>query len=211
MPTSARTRVVALISGRGTNLQALLDAAAADFPAEIVGIISNREDAAGLERGRAAGVAVDVVSHRDFESREAFDQALLERIEAFRPDLIVLAGFMRILTDEFVQYFEGRMLNIHPSLLPAFPGLDTHRRALDAGVPEHGATVHFVTPTLDAGPIIIQARVLVEPDDDEHILAARVLREEHRIYPLAVHWFAKGRLRLRGGTVLLDGEPLGSA
>ena len=149
-----------------------------------------------------------MVSHKGYPDRESYDDALAERIDAYRPGLVVLAGFMRILSPGFVQHYQGRMLNIHPSLLPEFCGLHTHQRALEAGATEHGASVHFVTEELDGGPLIIQARVPVLPGDDPDTLAARVLRQEHRIYPRAVEWFAQGRLRLDGGQVLLDGQPL---
>ena len=198
-------RVVALISGRGSNLQALIDAGAGDYPGRVVAVVSNEPTAAGLERGRRAGIPTAVVAHRGFDNRHAFETSLATTIDDFQPDLVVLAGFMRILSAGFVERYPERMMNIHPSLLPAFPGLHTHRRALQAGVQEHGATVHFVTPELDAGPIILQAAVPVETGDDESSLAARVLSVEHRIYPQAVRWFAEGRLRVHGEQVLLDG------
>ena len=200
-------RVAALISGRGTNLQALLDAAHDDFPARVCVVVSNRPDAAGLERARRAGVPIAVVDHRLYPDRESFETRLAETLDRFEPGLIALAGFMRILTARFVERYPGRIMNIHPSLLPCFPGLDTHRRALEAGVEEHGATVHFATAELDAGPIIIQGRVPVEPADDESSLAARVLTVEHRIYPQAVRLFAEGRLRIEDDRVLIDGAP----
>jgi phosphoribosylglycinamide formyltransferase-1 len=174
-------------------------------------VISNRGDAAGLAFAAAHGIATVVVDHKAFAGREAFDAALAEAIDAHRPDLVVLAGFMRVLGDDFVRHYEGRLLNIHPSLLPAFPGLHTHRRALEAGVRVHGATVHFVTPTLDCGPVVIQAVVPVLPGDDEATLAARVLAQEHRIYPQAVRWFAAGRLTLDGGQVRVHGETVAQA
>ncbi|MCC5808941.1 MAG: phosphoribosylglycinamide formyltransferase [Ectothiorhodospiraceae bacterium] len=198
--------LVVLISGAGTNLQALMDAD--DLPVNIKAVISNRADAGGLERARRAGIPTRVLPHQDFESREAYDSALAELIDAYRPDLVVLAGFMRILSDRFVEHYTGRMLNIHPSLLPAFRGLHTHRRALEAGCAEHGCSVHFVTPDLDAGPVIVQARVAVSRDDSETTLAARVQQQEHRIYPLAVRWFAEGRLRLCENGILMDGKPM---
>lgn len=202
-------RIVALISGGGTNLQALIDArAAGSLDGTIVGVISNRPGVRGLERAEAAGIACRVISHRDHDGREAFDAALMEAIDGFRPDLVVLAGFMRILTDGFVQHYQGRLLNIHPSLLPAWPGLHTHRKALEAGDAEHGATVHFVTEELDGGPCVIRGRVPVYADDDEDSLAQRVGERERRIYPEAVHWFCQGRLRLDGGLAELDGAPL---
>jgi phosphoribosylglycinamide formyltransferase-1 len=205
----ARCRVVVLISGTGTNLQALLDTfAAADSPAEIVGVVSNRPGVGGLERAARAGVATAVVDHRDFPDRAAFDAALLDKVASFAPDLVALAGFMRILGAEFVRHFAGRLINIHPSLLPRYPGLDTHKRAIEAGDSHGGATVHFVTEELDGGPAIVQAAVPILPDDDPGALAARVLTVEHQIYPLAVEWFASGRLALRDGQALLDRQPL---
>jgi phosphoribosylglycinamide formyltransferase-1 len=202
--------VVVLISGGGSNLQALIDGErAGDLPIEIRAAISNRADAHGLERARRAGIAGCVLDHRAFAGREAYDAALARLVEAFAPGLVVLAGFMRILTPDFVARFDGRMYNIHPSLLPKFPGLRTHQRALDAGEREHGATVHFVTNELDGGPPVAQVRVSVREDDDAERLAARVLAEEHRLYPTAVRWFAQGRIRLDPkGRPLLDGKVL---
>jgi phosphoribosylglycinamide formyltransferase-1 len=201
---------VVLISGGGSNLQALIDAEqAGTLPVDIRAVISNRADAGGLARAERAGIATRVLSHRDFASREDYDRALDRLIHGFEPRLVVLAGFMRILTPGFVTRFRGRMFNIHPSLLPKYPGLHTHQRALDAGDTEHGATVHFVTEELDGGPPVLQARVPVLPDDDAERLAARVLEREHRIYPLAVRWFADGRLALDAdGRAMLDGEAL---
>lgn len=187
-------KVVILISGRGSNMEAIVRA---QIPgAQIAAVISNRPDAAGLGFAAAHGIAAQIVDHKDYPSREAFDAALAATIDAHEPDLVVLAGFMRVLTDGFVSHYAGRLLNIHPSLLPSFPGLHTHQRALEAGVRVHGTTVHFVTPTLDCGPIIIQAVVPVLLGDDEAALAARVLEQEHRIYPQAVRWFVEGRLSL---------------
>ncbi len=204
-----RLPVVALISGRGTNLQAIIDQArSGELPVEIRAVISNRPDAAGLERARRAGIPAEVVDHRAFPSREAFEHALMEAIDRHRPGLVVLAGFMRVLGPAFVEHYRGRMLNIHPSLLPEFRGLHTHERALAAGVREHGASVHFVTEELDGGPVVVQAVVPVLPGDDPERLAARVLEQEHRIYPLAIRWFAEGRLALRDGRAWLDGRPL---
>lgn len=203
--------LVVLISGQGSNLEALIAARdAGGLAADIVAVISNRPQAPGLEKAVAAGISTVVVDHCDYPDREAFDAALAEEIDAYAPDAVVLAGFMRILTDGFVRRYEGRMVNIHPSLLPAFPGLKTHQRALEEGVRIHGCTVHFVTPELDHGPTIIQAAVPVFDDDDEETLAARVLEAEHRIYPLAVRWLIEGRLRLEGRRVRLNapaGEP----
>ena len=190
--------VVILISGRGSNMDAML---AARLPVRIAAVISNRPEAKGLETARQAGIAAIALDHRAYAGREAFDAALMVAIDAHAPDLVVLAGFMRILTPAFVAHYEGRLLNIHPSLLPAFPGLHTHQRALDAGVRIHGCTVHFVTADLDHGPIVVQAAVPVLPGDDEATLAARVLKEEHRIYPQAVRWFAEGRLSIEAGRV----------
>ncbi len=201
-----KKNVVILISGRGSNMEALL-AAAADpaYPARVAAVLSNRPDARGLATAQAAGVPVAALDHKAFPDREAFDRALMERIDAYAPDLVVLAGFMRILSEAFVSHYDGRLINIHPSLLPAFPGLHTHQRALEAGCRIHGCTVHFVTPALDHGPAIIQAAVPVLDGDDEERLAARVLAQEHRIYPAAVRWFAEGRLTVAHGRVLRDG------
>lgn len=193
--------IVALISGRGSNLQALLEAG---LP--VSGVISNRADAKGLAAAAARGVATRVVDHTRFVTREAFDAALGEQIDAFRPRLVVLAGFMRVLTHSFVKRYEGRLLNIHPSLLPAFPGLDTHARALAEGVKLHGCTVHFVTAELDHGPIVIQAAVPVRRDDTAETLAARVLRQEHVIYPRAARWFLDGKLVIESGVVRVKGN-----
>lgn len=202
-----RCRVVALISGRGTNLQAIIDATrAGELPIEIRAVISDRASAPGLERARAAGIATEILAYRDFPERASFDAALMALIDRHQPDLVVLAGFMRVLGAAFVDHYAGRLLNIHPSLLPAFPGLRTHERALAAGVKHHGATVHFVTHEVDGGPAIIQAAVPVLPGDTPQTLAERVLHEEHRIYPLAIRWFAQRRLSVRSGTVLLDGR-----
>ena len=195
--------IVILISGRGSNMESLLTAVAdGALPVRIAAVLANRPDAKGLATAAAAGVATRVVDHTSFASREAFDAALAAAIDGFAPDLVVLAGFMRILSDGFVRHFAGRLINIHPSLLPSFPGLHTHQRALDEGVRVHGCTVHFVTPALDHGPIIVQAAVPVVDGDDATCLAARVLAQEHRIYPLAVRWFAEERLRLGDGKVV---------
>ena len=203
--------IVILISGRGSNMESLLSAVASgSLPVRVAAVISNRADAKGLETAAAMGVSAQVVDHRSFASREAFDEALSEAIEAFSPDLVVLAGFMRILSDGFVRHFEGRLINIHPSLLPSFPGLHTHQRALAEGVRVHGCTVHFVTPALDHGPIIVQAAVPVLDGDDEARLAARVLAQEHQVYPLAVRWFAEGRLQLVDGRVEINAPQEGA-
>lgn len=198
-------RLVILISGSGSNLQALLDAAEHDeLGGEIAAVVSNRGDAYGLVRAREAGIPAVVLPHREYESREAFDAALVKVLDRHAPDLIVLAGFMRILTPAFVHRYHGRLLNIHPSLLPAYRGLETHRRVLEEGASEHGASVHFVTDELDGGPLVVQAAVRVEPDDSVETLAARVLTREHLIYPMAVRWFMQGRLRLAHDGPRLD-------
>jgi phosphoribosylglycinamide formyltransferase 1 len=195
-------RIVILISGRGSNMEAIMRTAAAErWPFQIAAVISNKPTAAGLEVARAAGIPVAIVNHRDYPDREQFDAALASVIDQYQPDLVVLAGFMRILTEGFVNHFAGRLINIHPSLLPSFTGLDTHQRAIDAGVKFHGATVHFVTAELDHGPIIAQAVVPVHDDDDEAILAARVLEQEHLMYPRAVRDLLEGRLVLKNGRV----------
>lgn len=205
-------RVVILISGRGSNMASLLAAAdSGALPAHIVGVLANRPDASGLDTASACGVPTAVVDHRQFASREEFDTAMAAAIDRFAPDLVVLAGFMRILGEAFVRHYQGRLLNIHPSLLPSFPGLHTHRRALAEGLRIHGCTVHFVTPDLDHGPIVVQAAVPVLDGDDEATLAARVLAQEHRVYPLAVRWFAEARLRLADGRVVFDSPQDGAA
>ena len=194
--------IVILISGRGSNMEALIAARdAGTLPVNIAAVISNRPEALGLETAQRAGITAHFIDHKGFASREAFDAALAECIDQFAPDLVVLAGFMRILTPDFVRRYEGRLLNIHPSLLPSFPGLHTHQRALDEGVRIHGCTVHFVTAELDHGPVVIQAAVPVIDGDDEASLAARILVQEHRIYPQAVRWFAEDRLQLLDGKV----------
>jgi phosphoribosylglycinamide formyltransferase-1 len=200
--------VVVLISGSGSNLQALIDSQGPTNPMRIVAVISNRDDAYGLERARAAGIPTRVLSHRDYADREAFDSALVEAVDAYGPDLVVLAGFMRILTAGFVCHYRGRLLNIHPSLLPRHKGLDTHRRALEAGDPEHGCSVHFVTEELDGGPVALQAGVPIAPGESLDALVERVHQQEHLIYPLAVRWFAEGRLRLAEQGAMLDGQLL---
>lgn len=195
-------RIVILISGRGSNMEAIVQGCAEQgWPAQVVAVLANRADAAGLAFAAERGIATGVVDHRGFESREDFDAALAEAVDAHQPTLVLLAGFMRVLGAGFVQRYAGRMLNIHPSLLPAFTGLHTHRRALQAGCQVVGATVHFVTAELDHGPIVLQAAVPVQPGDDEQSLAARVLRAEHQIYPLAVRWFVEGKLQVADGRV----------
>ena len=205
-----RLPLVVLISGSGSNLQAIIDAAADDLPVEIRAVISNRDDAYGLERARQAGIAARVLNHKDFSDRDSYDLALGNLIDEYQPGLVVLAGFMRILTPALVKRFLGRMFNIHPSLLPKFRGLHTHERAIEQGETMHGASVHFVTEELDGGPLIIQAQVPVLSDDNPDTLAARVLTQEHIIYPTAIRWFAEGSLRLDGDRVYRAGEPLAS-
>lgn len=195
-------KIVVLISGRGSNMEAIVRA---ELPAEMAAVISNRADAAGLGFAAQAGISTQVVDEREFSSREVFEGALAKAIDSHSPDLVALAGFMRVLGADFVRRYSGRMLNIHPSLLPAFPGLHTHRRALQEGVKLHGCTVHFVTPQVDHGPIVAQAAVPVRVGDTEAMLAARVLRQEHRIYPLAIRWFVEGRLVVDNGLVRVDG------
>jgi phosphoribosylglycinamide formyltransferase-1 len=197
--------IVILISGRGSNMEAIIRAAQAErWPVSIAAVISNRADSTGLDFAREHGIFTTVVANKDYASREQFDAALRAVIDTFSPDLVVLAGFMRILTASLVEHYAGRMLNIHPSLLPSFPGLATHRQALAAGVRLHGATVHFVTPDLDHGPIVAQAAVPVHSADTEQLLAERVLQQEHLIYPRAVRWFVEGKLRLDGTRVHID-------
>jgi phosphoribosylglycinamide formyltransferase-1 len=200
--------VVVLISGRGSNLQAIIDDADdPGCPFALRAVVSNRPGAAGLERALQANIATRIVDHKSHPSRESFDTALAQTIDTWRPGLVVLAGFMRLLTPDFVDHYDGRLINIHPSLLPAFPGLTTHQRAIASGVAEHGASVHFVTAALDGGPVIVQARVPVLASDDADTLAARVLAQEHRILPRAIRWFAEGRLELEGERVMLHGKP----
>lgn len=209
MSDTGKMRLVVLISGRGSNLQAILDqAASGELPVAIAAVISNRPGVQGLERARQAGVTALDLDHTLFADRPAFEAALIELIDRYRPDLVILAGFMRVLTSGFTEHYRGRLLNIHPSLLPKFRGLHTHERAIAAGEIEHGASIHFVTAELDGGPVIVQARVPVLQDDDPDRLAARVLEQEHQLYPQAIHWFAQGRLRLRGEQVWFDGKPL---
>ncbi|CRM17877.1 Phosphoribosylglycinamide formyltransferase [Pseudomonas sp. 31 R 17] len=208
----ATGNVVVLLSGTGSNLQALIDSTlTGDSPVRIAAVISNRSDAYGLQRARDAGIQTRSLDHKAFEGREAFDQALIELIDAFEPKLVVLAGFMRILSADFVRHYEGRLLNIHPSLLPKYKGMHTHQRALDAGDSEHGCTVHFVTEELDGGPLVVQAVVPVESGDSAQTLAQRVHTQEHRIYPLAVRWFVEGRLILGEQGALLDGQLLAAS
>lgn len=201
---NAPCNVVVLISGSGSNLQALIDSLGESNPARIRAVVSNRDDAFGLQRAKAAGIATHVVRHKDYADREAFDTALRETIDGYEPQLVVLAGFMRILTSGFVRHYQGRLLNIHPSLLPRHKGLDTHRRALEAGDAEHGCSVHFVTEELDGGPVAIQAPLAIVDGDSVESLTDRVHRAEHVIYPLAMRWFAEGRLRLAEQGAMLD-------
>lgn len=210
----APCNVVVLLSGAGSNLQALIDSittsAGAEVanPARISAVISNRADALGLQRARDAGIAARVLEHTGFEGREAFDTALMALIDSFEADLVVLAGFMRILSPAFVRHYEGRLLNIHPSLLPKYKGLHTHQRAIEAGDAEHGCSVHFVTEELDGGPLVVQAVVPVDAQDTPQTLAQRVHAQEHQIYPLAIRWFAEGRLCLDDQGAMLDGKRL---
>ncbi len=202
-------RLAVLISGSGSNLQTILEGCAdGSIPGEVVAVISNKAGVLGLERAQQAGVPAHVLDHRAFDSREAFDQALMALIDSSGAELVVLAGFMRILSAGFVRHYLGRLLNIHPSLLPKYPGLHTHQRAIEAGDEEAGASVHFVTEELDGGPLIIQARVPVLSDDTADVLAKRVLEQEHRIYPLAVRWYCEGRLKLVPHGVEFDGKAL---
>lgn len=201
--------LVVLISGTGSNLQAIIDAiAAGKINAEIRAVISNRPGVTGLQRARDAGIATHVIDHRDHANREEFDQALSACIDQYQPQLVVLAGFMRILGDGFVRHYLGRMLNIHPSLLPEFPGLDTHRRVLQAKHKRHGASVHFVTPELDGGPLLVQAVIPVHADDTADSLQQRVHQQEHIIYPMAIDWIAKGRVKYENNKLYFDGKLL---
>lgn len=199
--------VVILISGRGSNLQAILDATrTGQLPIEIRAVISNNPAAEGLQHARAAGVPTEIINHRDYAERAQFDASLMQAIDRHAPRLVILAGFMRILGATFIRHYAGRLMNIHPSLLPAFKGLNTHARALAAGATQHGASVHFVTNDLDGGPVIVQATVPVQAGESADTLAQRVLQEEHRIYPLAIRWYVEGRLSFSNGRVQLDGE-----
>ena len=201
--------IVVLISGSGSNLQAILDACKAGFIAgRVSGVISNKAEVFGLTRATDAGVPAQVLDHKQFADRASYDAALCEAIDQHQPDLVVLAGFMRILTPEFVAHYSGRLLNIHPSLLPKYQGLNTHQRAIDAGDSVHGCSVHFVTAELDGGPVVLQAKVPVFPEDDASAVAARVHEQEHRIYPLVVRWFCQDRLQQQADKALLDGQIL---
>lgn len=203
------SKIVVLISGSGSNLQAIMDAIdSGRIQGEISAVISNKAGVFGLERAEKAGITTEVLDHKTFDSREAFDTALAARIDSYQPELVVLAGFMRILTADFVRHYQGRMLNIHPSLLPKYKGLHTHQRALEAGDSEHGCTVHFVTEELDGGPLAVQGAVSIDPDDDEDSLQQKVHKVEHKIYPLAVELFCANRLQWSETGVTLDGSPL---
>lgn len=201
--------IVVLVSGNGSNLQAIIDDCQLQkIPAQISAVVSNKSDAYGLERAKKANIPAIFIDHKAFATREAYDHALLTEITKFKPDLIVLAGFMRILTHEFVEHFQGKMLNIHPSLLPKYRGLHTHQRAIDAGDDEHGASVHFVTADLDDGPVILQSKVPIFKDQDPEELAQRVLVQERQMYPLVVKWFCQQRLVMLNNKAFLDGKEL---
>lgn len=202
-----KTRAVVLISGGGSNLQAFIDQIAADeLDIEISLVISNKDDAYGLVRASNAGIENTCINHREYSSRDAFDQALIARIDQANPDIIILAGFMRILTADFVNHYANRLINIHPSLLPKYPGVDTHQRAIDAGDQWHGASIHFVVPEVDAGPIILQGQLAITATDTAQTLQNRIHKIEHKLYPLAVKWFSENRLSVDKGKILLDGE-----
>jgi len=208
MPSTTAS-VVILISGSGSNLQAIIDASQSGAcPIDIAAVISNRPDAKGLQRAKQAGITHNVVDHTQFNGRENFDQALIKQIDQYQPNLVVLAGFMRILTHDFVEHYSGKLINIHPALLPDFPGLNTHERAIESGVQQHGASVHFVTTEVDGGPLVLQASVPVNNNDSATQLAQRVLAQEHLIYPLAIKWFAEKRLTLENNKVMLDKKEL---
>jgi phosphoribosylglycinamide formyltransferase-1 len=203
---------VVLISGKGSNLQAIIDAThESDYPAQVVAVISNRPDAYGLQRARAADISTEILEADGFPNRNSYDQALMQLIDTYQPDLVVLAGFMRILSDDFVHHYAGRMLNIHPSLLPKYKGLNTHQRVLEAGDKQHGASVHLVTPSLDDGPVILQSSIEVLPEDTAESLAQRIHQIEHQIYPQAIRWFAEGRLRIENNHVYLDDKLINTA
>ncbi|MCG7954094.1 MAG: phosphoribosylglycinamide formyltransferase [Candidatus Thiodiazotropha endolucinida] len=209
MTDTQHPKVVVLISGNGSNLQAIIDASQHQLPIEIAAVISNRPGVYGLQRAASAAIETAVLDHQAFADRASYDQALIELIDRYQPELVVLAGFMRILTTPFVRHYAGRLLNVHPSLLPKYTGLHTHKRALEAGEQLHGVSVHFVTEELDGGPLIAQAQVAVLPEDDPQSLAARVLEKEHQLYPLVVGWYAQKRLQLNEtGEVILDNEKL---
>lgn len=200
-------RILVLISGNGSNLQAIIDACAhGEISGEIIGVISNVPSAYGLERAKSAGIPCRVIDHKAFTQRADFDQALFDAMQAYQPDLVVLAGFMRILSEKIVTHYLGHMINIHPSLLPKYPGLNTHQRAIDAGDSNHGATVHFVTAELDGGPAIAQSQCTIRPNESVQSLAERVHALEHKLYPKVVAWYASGRLRLIEGKTYMDGQ-----
>jgi len=202
-------RIVVLISGSGSNLQAIIDACKIEgYPGKVVGVIANKADVFGLTRAENANISNQVLSHKDYDSRESYDQALMQSIDQYDADLVVLAGFMRILTPAFVQHYSGKLLNIHPSLLPKYQGLNTHQRAIDAGDQEHGVSVHFVTEELDGGPVILQAKVPIFPEDNADDLAKRIHVQEHMIYPLVVNWFCSGRVSMSDEKAVLDGTCL---
>ena len=204
-----KLKVVALISGGGSNLQALIQDSQHDAAGyQITGVISNRPQAGGLQHAQRTGIACQVIDHQNFDGRQQFDEAMIQAIDAWQPDLVVLAGFMRILTDTFVSHYLGRMINIHPALLPSYPGLNTHQRVIDAGETYHGASVHYVIPQLDAGPVILQARLELAVGETASQLAARVLKMEHLIYPQSLSWIAAGKIVFRESKVYLDGELL---
>jgi phosphoribosylglycinamide formyltransferase-1 len=204
MSGDRKLAIVILISGRGSNMQSIIDNC--DDNIDIRAVISNCPGVLGLERAQAAGITTETIDHTNFPDRRSFDQALQQCIDKYSPDLVVLAGFMRVLTPEFVNHYLGRMINIHPALLPAFPGLNTHSRALDAGVEEHGATVHYVTAEVDGGPAILHASVPVYKEDTEDILAARVLEQEHKIFPQVIQWIAEGQLEFHDGQAFFRGQ-----
>ncbi|WP_316367949.1 phosphoribosylglycinamide formyltransferase [Candidatus Thiodiazotropha sp. CDECU1] len=209
MNSASKLPVVVLISGNGSNLQAIIEATEENLPIEIRAVIGNLPDIIGLQRAKLAGIETAILSHKTFPDRESYDHALMKLIDSYAPDLLVLAGFMRILTPGFVRHYAGRVLNIHPSLLPKYTGLNTHQRVLDAQDRLHGASIHFVTEDLDGGPVVVQAQVRVETDDNAESLAARVLQKEHLIYPLAIRWFAEKRLSMdEKGKVVMDGKRL---
>ncbi len=209
MHNSDTCRIVVLISGNGSNLQAIIDQIdTGTIPAEIVAVISNNETAHGLERAKKSHISTAVVNNKQFDNREEYDKALADCIDQYQPDLVVLAGFMRILTPEFVNHYLGRMINIHPSLLPKFRGLNTHQRAIDAGEIKHGVSVHFVTPELDNGPVIVQSVVQIQKNDSVQSLADKVHKEEHKIYPLAISWFAMGRIKFDQEKLTFDEKEL---
>ncbi|WP_394133177.1 phosphoribosylglycinamide formyltransferase [Shewanella maritima] len=206
---SQRCRVVVLISGNGTNLQAIIDGCDDTLTTEVVGVISNKPDAYGLIRAHHSEIDTSCVIPYQQESRTEYDARLKAALDKYQPDLVVLAGFMRVLSDEFVNHYLGKMINIHPSLLPKYPGLHTHQRAIEANDAEHGASVHFVTPELDSGPVILQAKVPLYADDTAEVLAERVHEQEHAIYPLVVKWFGQGRLSMKQGKAYLDNSEIG--